>query len=905
MLSLGPLAFAAPWALAALLALPAIWWLLRITPPSPRIVAFPAFRLLRDLITREETAARTPWWLLLLRLAILALVILALAQPILNPATRLPGSGPLLIVLDNGWAAARDWPLRLETATQLLDQAAREDRPVYLLATAQGESDEAVRLAGPLRAEDARQFMETVQPSPWSADREAAQAALTAAALPANAHAVWLSDGLDTPGAAALGQALGRFAATRVFGADGALDTLVLLPPAPGASGLTSPVLRPQTRGEQAVAALAFGDDGRPLGRAAGRFAEGDARIELAFDMPPDRAREVVRIALENQATAGGTVLIDERWRRRPVGIVSGRGEGYEQPLLSDLYYLERALEPFSDVRRGSIESLFDSGEISLVILADVGGLTETEAERMRTWIEKGGVVLRFAGPRMAQGVDALLPVKLRGGDRSLGGALSWTEPARLAPFPDTSPFAGLAVPPDVLVERQVLAEPAPDLEAKSWARLRDGTPLVTAERRGAGHLVLVHTTAAPEWSNLALSGLFVEMLRRTVALAAGIAASDTATLLEPLRALDPRGQIGAMGPAARPLAANAFAQTKPGPLHPAGFYGKADDQRALNLSPKLEKPALLAPLVTGLDAEAYGTRGETPLTAGLLTAALLLAVLDTLIALALRGLLPRPRLARATTALGAILTSLHLFASAPAAAADDERAAKAATGTFLAYVETGDAALDAVSRAGLEGLSRVLADRTAVDAKGALGVDPETDELAFYPLLYWPIDEAQAAPSDAAIARLNTYLRAGGMILFDTRDIATGGSGGIETLRRLARGLDVPPLAPAGPDHVIARAFYLLQDFPGRNTGAELWVESRESERNDGVSSIVIGGNDFAAAWAIDENGRPMFPVQPGGERQRELAYRFGVNLVMYALTGNYKADQVHVPFILERLGQ
>ena len=106
-------------------------------------------------------------------------------------------------------------------------------------------------------------------------------------------------------------------------------------------------------------------------------------------------------------------------------------------------------------------------------------------------------------------------------------------------------------------------------------------------------------------------------------------------------------------------------------------------------------------------------------------------------------------------------------------------------------------------------------------------------------------------------------------------------------------------------PEHVLTKAFYLLQDFPGRYAGGQLWVEQAESRVNDGVSSLIIGGSDWAGAWAVDDSGRAMFPVIPGGEGQREMAYRFGVNLVMYALTGNYKADQVHVPAILERLGQ
>jgi hypothetical protein len=239
-----------------------------------------------------------------------------------------------------------------------------------------------------------------------------------------------------------------------------------------------------------------------------------------------------------------------------------------------------------------------------------------------------------------------------------------------------------------------------------------------------------------------------------------------------------------------------------------------------------------------------------------------------------------------------------------------------------LAYVKTGDMQVDRLSAAGLLGLSEVLFARTSVEPGLPVGVDVETDELSVLTFLYWPVTADQKAPSPAAYTRLNRYLRSGGMILFDTRDADVAGFGSSSPegrrLQSLAAPLDIPPLEPIPPDHVLTRSFYLLTDFPGRYAGTQVWVEAAPPDAeqaegmpfrnlNDGVTPVVIGGNDWASAWAIDEQGAAMFPIGRGlaGERQREVAYRFGVNLIMHVLTGNYKSDQVHVPALLERLGQ
>lgn len=914
MLTLGPIAFAAPAVLIALVALPVIYWLLRVTPPAPRLLRFPAVRLLADLVAREETPRRTPWWLLLLRLLIGLLIIVGLARPLLNATEALPGSGPILIVVDNGWAAARDWPSRQTMTEDVIARAERQGRSVRLLATAPTMTGDPPAVSGLLRPAEARAAVDALVPLPWAPDREAALASLEDLSADGSVYSVWLSDGLDGPATAAFAQRLQRLGALEVLRPPAAGAANLLRPPSQHGADLVARVVRADAGPATSMAVRLLAEDGRTLARREGLFAAGETTLDLSFDLPVELRNEAARMVVENQSTAGAVVLMDERWQRRSVGVVEAGGGREAQPLLSELHYIERALEPFSEIRRGTIEDLLAAG-VTILILPDLGALSATEVVALEAWMSTGGVLLRFAGPLLASNPDGLTPVRLRVGDRALSGPLSWTEPMPLASFEPGTPLDGLAVPDDVRIRRQVLAEPSLDLAEKTWARLIDGTPLVTAAPRPAsdggdgGWLVLVHTAAGPDWSNLPLSGLYVEMLRRIVALSTGIRSEARETILDPLVALDGFGRLTPPPVAAAPIRSGDLSETAIGPRHPPGFYGREDSRLALNMGDRVTELRPLPNLPDGVLVGDYRPRGEVDLMPWLLAVALGLVAVDLIVALALRGMLARSW-RRRPAAVGVLCVAIAGGAMPLDARADDAFALRAANEVHLAYVETGVPHADEISRSGLDGLAAVLRARTAVEAAGTIGVNPAVDELAFFPLLYWRVTAEHPDLSATTIERLNDFLRNGGTLLFDTADegLSGGLSGagpGNQRLRALIDGLDVPPLQPVPPDHVLTRSFYLLQDFPGRHTGGTLWVEATDERVNDGVSSVIIGSNDWASAWAIDTSGRPSHPVVPGGERQREMAFRFGVNLTMYALTGNYKSDQVHVPAILERLGQ
>ena len=656
------------------------------------------------------------------------------------------------------------------------------------------------------------------------------------------------------------------------------------------------------------------------------------------FELPVELRNDISRLEISGERSAGAVQLLDKRWRRRAIGIVSGATSDTAQPLLAPTFYLARALAPFADVRLGdrgapqqAITQFLDQ-KLSMIVLADVGALAPEIRERLVGWIDQGGVLVRFAGPRLAQVDDDLVPVKLRRGGRSLGGSLTWEKPQHLAAFSADGPFASLAVPKDVTVSRQVLAEPDAVLATKSWASLEDGTPLVTGERRGKGMVALFHVSADMRWSDLPMSGTFVEMLRRIVDISgytltpgAQLATEAGKETLAPLHTLDGFGAFAPPPSTAKPLQADY--RDRATPDHPPGFYGPAEGPLAVNTLAAADRIAPLDTSVLRAHRASYSNAEPRDLRGMLLSGSLALFLLDAVVVALLGGGLAgllRRRTASAAIALALIATGVVAVPAPAGAENNDDFAMRAVSQTRLAYVMTGNNDIDSIVRAGMSGLTLFLAQRTALEAGDPVGVDPAQDELAFFPLIYWPIVPGAPKPPQEALNKIDAYMKQGGTVLFDTRDAIEAGPGengasetpGMQTLRDLLSSLDVPELEPVPREHVLTKTFYLLRDFPGRFTSGQTWVEtlprededeaqSRPARGGDGVSPIIITSNDLAGAWAIRPDGQPMLPLTPGEPKQREFAFRAGVNIVMYTLTGNYKADQVHAPALIERLGQ
>ena len=923
MMVLGGFGFTAPWLLLALFALPLLWLILRAVPPAPVRRKFPGVALLLGLKDDETVSDRTPWWLLLLRMLAVTAIILGLAGPVLNPeADKADSDGPLLILMDGTWAGATRWPQQIEALDAQLTRASRAGRTVGFLVLTQPETPSFQS------ARDWRSRLAGFAPTPWQPSQPSLAKSLEIMRNLPSFDTLWFSDGLDYEGRGLVLAAAQDQGQVEVF--QTATNVMAIAPARYEDSAINLTIHRATaTGGQREVSLLAEGRDpagnARTLATATATFDQAALTASTELVLPSELRARISGFVIAGQRSAGATTLVDDALRRREVALI-GAGDGQEGlQLLAPLHYIEQALLPTADLIEGSISDVLPANP-DVIVLADIATLAPAETEELSQWIENGGMLVRFAGPRIAASdvsrkeEDPLMPVRLRAGGRSVGGAMSWGEPKSLAPFREASPFFGLTIPDDVVVTAQVVAQPDPTLANRVVASLSDGTPLVTRKAIGQGQVILFHVTATAEWSTLPLSGLFVEMMER-LAVSSAAATPDAGDLAgttwTPLRVMDGFGLLRDAGNLTGVDGPDLVSATT-GPTLQPGIYASGDRRLARNAfgSDDTLTPATWP---TGVPVRGLSVPPEQPVAGWLLSLAILLLFADVVASLALSGRL----IGRSNATAAALAAALFLpTGDVKAQSTQEDFALSATSEVSLAHVLTGNANVDEIAAAGLTGLSDTLFFRTSVEPSPPTSVNLETDELAFFPILYWPITPDQPRPSAEAYAKLNDYLRSGGLILFDTRDadIARYGasSSNGRKLQDLAAPLDIPPLEQLPSDHVLTRTFYLLQDFPGRHNTRELWVEAAPPDAvqiegmpfrnlNDGVTPVIIGGNDWAAAWAVRRDGGPLLPIGRGyaGERQRELAYRFGVNLIMHVLTGNYKSDQVHVPALLNRLGQ
>ena len=279
---------------------------------------------------------------------------------------------PIAILIDDGWAAAATWDARLRTADDIIARAENDHRAVALIPLSEGTRDISFATAG-----SARVRLHQIKPQPHTVERTEALPAIARFLADArDVELIWLSDAVDLGRGGEFVKGLAQTLDTRpiTIVAGGIPGSRALTAADNAAGALSVKVLRASSGAAETGTVRALDLKGLPLGEASFAFKPADRETEAQFDLPVEIRNDIARIEIAGERSAGAVQLLDKRWSRRTVGIVSGATADTSQPLLSSSYYIARALGPFADVRLAQGESPAAGGDaFPRSALADAG----------------------------------------------------------------------------------------------------------------------------------------------------------------------------------------------------------------------------------------------------------------------------------------------------------------------------------------------------------------------------------------------------------------------------------------------------------------------------------------------------------------------------------------------------
>ncbi|MED5423642.1 MAG: DUF4159 domain-containing protein [Pseudomonadota bacterium] len=920
------LQFITPMALWAALALPILWFVFKTIPPHPRLIKLPTARFLKDIETEDSQKDDIPWWLKLLRIILMACVILAAAGPYLAPKQPVKIDGDAIaIIMDNSWAAAPQVEKQRTKAASLINLAEQKGKKIVLIETIpEHKNISPIKLLIPA---EARNRVKHIQIYPWEADHAALlnnfkeQESILSKAK----TFYWLGHGYNDGDINALSKYLRNFGKVIYFDPDSKTRARVIK----GALNKDGKDTYKYAQfdgfyyNDQRDYKLFLKDS---FSNVLGFMNFDEIRNNTNEDLAPlwdalsnndDTAPSYIQIGPYKHAAS--TYFLPAEILKQKVGIVSGQDTVDREisPLIQAIYYISKAVEGKAPYSIDPVDKLLDWGA-KLIIVPENYVLNQSDMDKLSKWVKQGGTLLRFP-PNQQDGLNAediLLPVELLKEERSIAGRIDWQEPLSLAKIPEDSPLAGIPFDKQLEIKRQVLAVPSARDNASIWAVASDGTPIISARDEGQGRIILIHTQAKPGWSNMPLTGFFVNVLHRIIDISSGARmqtskSSDTESMTQ--MGFTPYKKISAQGeliPADHTQIELSIQDLRNKPLsydYWPGIYHSNNAEYIVNLGDKLGPLNLINARQLNADIQPYSYDRNINLRIYFIIAALVLFFIEWIVVALLSGAGQRIniiQIVRKANLFIPLFMAVSIL-SLPAAAADDD--ASRANSLNLAYVETSNPIVNAMAQKGLQYVANALTQRTALLNVRVVGVNIAKDDLAFYPLLYWPIENQTL--DDESYARSNDYINTGGMLFIDIRNgrkLAQSFYSRNQPLHTLGEKLFIPLLSPLPQNHVLRKSYYLVSrdNIGGRHASGDIWLdlggntpktdESTE-ETSQHVASLIIGSNDWIGIWS-DENADIY---------KRENALRFAINLVMYALTGTYKQDQVHTKAILERLNQ
>ena len=897
------LAFTNYYALLGLLALPLIFLIIKSLPPSPKKMFFSSFYLINKLEKTSVTKNNIPFWLLIYRIILITLIVLFFSKPYLNSTAKTSDADAIksyVIIADIGWSMSKEWEKFKKIVNAISNEAEKKNKEIifYHSNSQKYEQPKVFKLS-----KNVNQYLKKISPSPWQFEKSNLTEIIKKNNNFIDSKVFFIFSKFDNKDYNNQLKNL-NFLNTQVKNKV-LINTVKNIMFFKNINISKESIKLEVIRHESPTSSRRFtikitSIDNQVIFKKSYVLKLNQKAFYFNENFPLEVLNQIHKIEIVEQNHAGAKYYFDDYSKKKKIGIYTESFQYKENPLLSSVYYLEKSLNIDHILKIGDLDQLIKFNS-SVIIIPDKGNIPEREHLKLNKWLANGGTLIRFSGVRLSKSNTKFLPSNnLLMSVRHVGGILSMENLLKISPFNKDSIFYGLEIPNDINFKKQLIID-SQDSNLRFEASLTDNTPLVTLGKKSQGKIFLFHITANNDWSNLPLSSLFASMLERIVLL------SEKNIITSPLelnltKEINSFGDLNNTNKILNIKGSTLLKKTYPSRNHLPGIYENNQLTVALNLSNKIDDQYFnnvydkKLKILPAFKDQIFDLR---PI---LLKIILFMFILDMIITMLLKYQFSFLRSFYKNKNLFSLFFFLFFLVNL-----SNLYSQSLANDTYLAYIKTPEEKLNYISKNGLNTIKILLQTRTSIAPKEVIEVDIKKDQIYYYSFLYWPLSKNLIDLDIKTITKIKNYLNNGGMLFFDiigfSRENFNLESNKFKKIKNFLSSIEVDNLTPIPKDHTLTKSFYLLKKFSGRWDNKILLIENSSLELNDGVSSVILGFNDWASAWALDSNKNPIYPVVPGGERQREISYRFGINVAMYALTGNYKSDQIHFKSILNRL--
>ena len=887
--------FTYPLVLFAFLLLPFIWKFLKTVPPSPKLKKFPGIVFLAKYKSMDHKPEKNSNLIIFLRLFLISTIILGFSQPQIIKSNDDIVSN--LIIIDNSKFSSIAWRSTINKITELILENNNEQNNFSIITSTELAKNDLFYLHEK-NASETLESISNLKPLSWNPNYLLLKEKINNFKKKFD-NIYWFTEPIDFKHKKNLFENLNQNN-IKVFNIDKEKIPPIIKFKKQQNDTFNFEIFHPLKIFNE-VTIDCYSLDGKLLFKnsfSTDLIKKQDFYVsEVKLEVPLNLKNKIDYFKFNNINSSSTKIFLSETQKKKTVGIVETNQNFQNLNLDSGNYFVKKALKTNFKVKKQDLKEILDK-EIKLLFIDDQSINYDESNERLEKWISEGGTLVKFGGENFIKNIKSQSHQKLRsafsltGKKISVKGNLSLKQSLKLSEISNESPLFGLKVPNEIEIKEYIESSPLNfTRNINVWLRLENGTPLISSVSQSKGQIIFFHIPCNTDWSNLTLSYFFVDILQKIVDQSKGIKLKGERAL-KPFKNLDALGELIDPSPQSLNIPnINKLKTLKINYNYPPGLYKDIYGIYALNSENSSQFEFKLLNFDDNVSFYQKYNEKNINLKDTLFILSIFLFITDTIITLFLRQLVNFKQLNFFFFCLSAFL-SYELVAEKIKISEISENK--------IGYILNGNPEIDKVSYNGLKTLSGIITQKTAAIFTDPKSIDLKNDKLFSFPLIYWVTDtRVRALPK-----KIKQYINDGGLLLIDCKlnedEIIIDKC--LERFETLLESNFPGKLEMLDKSHAIAKSFYLLQDFPGRRNEPVFFLKSN-SIKFDNASSVIFGINDWAGAWAKKNKEDFLLPILENNSNQRKSSFRFGLNLLIYSLTGNYKTDQVHVPEILKRM--